>query len=193
VSGVSIALLVTYILLWILLAALTVAVFALYHHFGEMYLSSREGRARDGPELHRAIKPATVRDLAGEEVRVPRPAVATMLFYATTNCPLCTDLLPALTEVAARERDIETVVVCGNEPPAVAAWADGLSSAAVVVPDGNRALATRYRINATPFLVLIDRDGVVRGKGIVNGRDGLEQAVQRLEAAHTDPDQGGET
>jgi methylamine dehydrogenase accessory protein MauD len=193
VSGLSIALLVTYVLLWLLVAALTVAVFALYHHFGEMYLSSREGRSRDGPELHRTIKPATVRDLAGEDVRVPRPAVPTMLLYATTNCPLCTELVPALTEVAAREQDIETVVVCGDEPPAVAAWADGLSSAAVVVPDGNRALATRYRINATPFLVLIDRDGVVRAKGIVNGRDGLEQAVQRLEAAHTHADEGGES
>jgi methylamine dehydrogenase accessory protein MauD len=187
------ALLISYVVLWLLVAALTVAVFALYHHFGQMYLSSREGRARDGPELHRQVKPAKVRDLQGREVRVPRPAVPTMLFYATTNCPLCTELLPALRDVAVREADIETVVVCGDEPPAVAAWADGLSSAAVVVPDGDRALATRYRINATPFLVLIDRDGVVRGKGIVNGRDGLEQAVERLEAAHAHQEQGGDT
>ena len=189
----STGLLVTYILLWILVAALTVAVFALYHHFGQMYLSTREGRAREGPELHREIKPATARDLAGREVRIPRPAVATMLFYATTNCPLCTELLPALKEVAAREADIETVVVCGAAPPAVADWADGLSTAAVVVPDGNRALATRYRINATPFLVLIDRDGVVQGKGIVNGRGGLEQAVRALEATHAHQELGGET
>jgi methylamine dehydrogenase accessory protein MauD len=188
----STALLITYILLWLLVAALTVAVFALYHHFGQMYLSSREGRAHDGPDLHRQVKAAKVRDLDGNEVRVPRPAVATMLFYATTNCPLCNELLPALKEVAAREADIDTVVVCGDEPPAVSAWADGLASAAIVVPDGNRAIATRYRINATPFLVLIDRDGIVRGKGIVNGRDGLEQAVQRLEAAQALQDQGGE-
>ena len=41
----------SYIALWILVAVLSVAVFALYHHFGQMYLNSREGRETQGPDL----------------------------------------------------------------------------------------------------------------------------------------------
>ena len=35
----------TYIALWLLVVVLAVGVYALYYHFGEMYLTSPEGRA----------------------------------------------------------------------------------------------------------------------------------------------------
>jgi thiol-disulfide isomerase/thioredoxin len=170
--------LTTYIALWILVTVLVFAVFALYHHFGEMYLNTREGRASQGPDLHKPIRVDGFKDLSGKTFDFPPAKRATLVVYATTDCPLCAELVPAIKEVATKHRRVQTVVICGNGKEKTAAWADGLSSVAAVVPDPDRIIGARLRIAATPFLVAISGDGVVRMKGVVNQMDGLEAGVQ---------------
>jgi methylamine dehydrogenase accessory protein MauD len=172
--------LASYIVLWVLVVVIFVGLFALYNHFGEMYLNSREGRADQGPGVDQAAPGATATDLRGIKVTVPEPSFPTLVVFTTTSCPLCADLVPTVQEFATRKEWLKTIVVCGDDRNAVAAWADGLSNVATVIPDPGRAIAAKYRVDATPFLVAVDQSGVVRTKGIINGETGLEFGARAL-------------
>jgi methylamine dehydrogenase accessory protein MauD len=181
VSGPMLA---SYVALWVLVGVLSVALFALYHHFGKIYIGSAEGRQRQGPDRGEELKTLDTVALFGRRVHVPngRP---TLLLFASIACPLCRELLPDLEELARARRDLDTVVICGGEPDKVATWADGAELTLPIVPDATSKISTRYGIGITPFMVAVARDGVVREKGLVNEREGLELFAKALVSRST--------
>lgn len=177
----SSAFLVSYIVLWCLVGVLTLSVFALYRHFGQMYLNSRPGREDQGPPVDSEASAIESRSIQGTSVRIPSGAPTVLLFMSTT-CTPCSNLLSAVNSFASRHPGIETVVVCAGAAPEVTAWATGVSELATVVPDPRKAISAKYRVAATPFLVGTDELGVVRVKGIAT-EDGLEHSA-RFVIAH---------
>ena len=172
---------ISYIILWFVVVTLFIGVFALYHHFGQMYLNTREGRANQGPALLDAPGALIVSDVRGASITLPQPRIPTLVLFATTRCPLCKDLLPAVSDFAQSQSQIETVVVCGDERDAVLKWVgDDVPTVATVIPDAHHSIAARYRISATPFLVAIDGRGRVQMKGIINDDEGLKYGARVL-------------
>lgn len=172
--------LVSYVALWALMAVMAVALLALYNHFGRMYLSSREGRALQGPALGSTAPALSAAALDGTTVLLPsgRP---TLLLMASTDCPECGKLTGPLQEVARRRAtELDVVVLCGGPPPRVAEWARDLHAPLRVVADRNFRRASDLGVGITPFVVGVDGEGVVRTKGLVNGDDGLQRAVRDL-------------
>jgi methylamine dehydrogenase accessory protein MauD len=172
--------LASYVTLWILVGVLAVGLFALYHHFGRIYISSAEGRLRQGPDRGDTLRTLDVVDLSGLPVRIPGTGRPALLLFASIACPLCRELLPDLERMVGERHDVDTVVICGGEPDKVATWADGAQRALPIVPDERQKIATKYGIGITPFVVAVARDGVVREKGIVNDREGLELFAKAL-------------
>jgi hypothetical protein len=171
---------VSYVALWVLVVVLAIAVLALYNHFGTMYLSSREGRAGQGPAIGSRPAPFTAPALDGTEVAVPsgRPA---LLLLASTDCPECGKLTRPLQELAARRAgELDVAVLCGGPVSRVAQWSRGLDPPLRVIADRNFRRAAALGVGITPFLVGIDGHGVVRTKGLVNGEEGLTRAVRDL-------------
>jgi methylamine dehydrogenase accessory protein MauD len=177
-------LLASYIVLWVLVGVLAVAVFAIYHHFGQMYLNSREGRQTQGPEEREPLRRSVVEDLIGQRLEIPRVGRRTLVLFAGTDCPLCGELLPELRAFVLEHDDIEPVVICAGEKEKVRAWARDLPDVTRVVADPRQRVTARYRIGVMPFVVAADDAGVVRAKGIVNDRNALEYL-----AAATEPDE----
>jgi methylamine dehydrogenase accessory protein MauD len=173
----------SYVALWILVLVEAVAIFALYHHFGEMYLSSREGRAQQGPELGSSLQPRELVDLQGSAVRLPSAAAPALLLFASTTCRPCQKLRPELRELAARRGSLEALVVCAGEQDEVRRWSAELDGRVRVVADRSGRLALDYGIALTPFCVAVDRFGTVRAKGIVNDGAGLERMADEAAAA----------
>jgi peroxiredoxin len=172
--------LVSYVALWVLVAVMAVALLALYNHFGRMYLSSREGRATQGPAIGSTAPAlqATALDGAGVSLPSGRP---TLLLMASTDCPECGKLTAPLQDVARRRAaEMDVVVLCGGPPPRVAEWARDLHAPLRVVADRNFRRASDLGVGITPFVVGVDGDGVVRTKGLLNGDDGLQRAVRDL-------------
>lgn len=172
--------LASYVALWLLVVALAVAVLALYNHFGRMYLSSREGRAAQGPAVGATVSRFTAAALDGGDVAVPggRPL---LLLLASTDCPECARLTSPLQDLALRHEDeLDVVILCGGPSRRVAEWARGLGRPLRVIPDRNFRRAAALGVGITPFLVGLDGDGVVRTKGLVNGADGVARAVRDL-------------
>jgi Redoxin len=168
----------SYVALWVLVVVLAVALLALYSHFGQVYLSSREGRENQGPKLGDKLPALRERTLHGDQVQLPagRPA---LILVASTDCPECEKLKQPLQQLAATA-DVDVAVLCAGQRSQVTAWARGLQPPVQVIVDKNFARASAMGVGVTPFMVGIGPDGVVRAKGLVNRDEGLHLFLEAV-------------
>lgn len=157
---------------------MAIAIFALYHHFGQMYLNSREGRETQGPSQGEPLKPMATEDVMGAPLDLPLYGTPTLVVFTGVNCPLCARLRPDLEAFTRAQQRLETIIICTGEPASVREWAGCLTEVARVIPDPDYRIAARYGVGLTPFLVSTDSDGVVRVSSLVNDREGLELAAE---------------
>jgi hypothetical protein len=170
---------ISYVALWLLVLILSVAVVALYHHFGQMYLGSREGRQTQGPEQEKRLKSFSGRTVSGTSLDLPLLDTPTVLLFAETHCKLCTAMQPEMQLFARSHDDVQLVVMCGGDStPEVSEWAREIASDVPILVDEGQRQTARYAVGITPFAVAIGADGVVQAKGIVNDYDGLKYYAQ---------------
>jgi hypothetical protein len=145
---------------WVLLGVLTVVVVALARQIGVLHLRLDPVGALEvddeGPALGDAPSPRTARGRDGAPTLVGGPGPERLVAFVSPTCPICERLLPSL--------------------PA-AASAGGLVPQVVWDADLERA----YGVPGVPFVVVLDRMGVVRAKGTVNA---LEQVEGLVDTAH---------
>lgn len=167
------AFLVSYIVLWILVVVLGVAVFALYHHFGELYLNSRDGRVNQGPEAGKALEPLITSTPEGPLI-VPDGAAAVLAFMEI-GCLLCSDLRYHLREYADENDNVRVIAIVGGARDAIAEFAAPMREHVTVIPDADGRITRGYGIAVFPFALAIDAAGIVRSKDIVNKKDSVER------------------
>lgn len=171
-------LLASYIFLWILVVVLAVAVFALYQHFGQMYLNSELGRNDQGPPIGEQLPRMVAVDVRGTPIDLPRGA-NTLLAFMEVDCKLCGELRPALISFANEKPEVDVVAVVAGRAAEVEKFGRTLSEHVSVVADPAGRLTTRFGVGAFPFAMRVDNSGIVKLKALVNGRAGLDA----LEAA----------
>jgi hypothetical protein len=170
---VSTVFLVSYIALWALVTVLSIGLFALYHHFGEMYLNSRDGRQNQGPETNRPLRLAQLMTISGNRIELPQAGSPCLVFFSDTACRLCENLVPDLTRLSRERTDLALTVICGGSEDNVREWARSIGGYVPVVADPVQVLTARYGVGMTPFAIAVDAKGLVKGKGLVNDGDGL--------------------
>lgn len=177
--------LVSYVVLWALVAALALLTLALARQIGTLHLRLGPRGAleldEEGPPLGEAPEPVDARDIDGRPVAIGGPGEAQLVLFVSPGCPVCREVLPSL-PVAARAGGMRPVVVSDSNDPA-----DAVPVAAegpiVLGPEVARA----YAVPGTPYAVALDRLGVVRAKGTINNLEQLEgladTARRRLQEA----------
>jgi len=168
---------ISYAALWFLFVAAAIAMLALYNHFGQMYMVSREGRSSHGPAEGAPLKATNAEDLHGLAVRLPELGRSQVILFATTDCGLCAEIKPGLNNFARAHVDVDVSLICGGAAEAVERWSRDINQPVRVVPDRGRKIATGYGISISPFLLITNEDGIVLTRGIVNGEEGLEMAL----------------
>jgi hypothetical protein len=163
---------------WVLLLAVAYAVFALYRHFGQMYLTGPVGRAQQGPEIGSALLSIARSDTYQRPVVLPaeRP---TVVLFADTSCDLCSVIRDKLAELDEFAPRVGVTVFCGGTKRDVAAWAGRTPDHVQVVCDEKSAAADHYRVNTLPFAIAVDATGTVKAKSIINGTKGLVWAAEQ--------------
>ena len=174
--------LVSYVVLWVLVVVEFVAIFALYNHFGQMALSSREGRVQQGPPEGLTLKQSDLSDVRGRTVTLPLD-VASLVLFTSIDCQPCKKLLPHIDALSAARDDVKVVVICKGQDDEVEKWAAPLDPGIVLIADPEHQISSRYGIGVTPFCVVTDASGVVQGKGVVNDGGDLDQAAARAVAS----------
>ncbi|HKA14571.1 MAG TPA: methylamine dehydrogenase accessory protein MauD [Myxococcota bacterium] len=177
------ALLVSNTLLWLLVLALAGVVAALARQVGVLHerlaplgaLATAVGPVpgEAAPVLHAPALSGARLQIGGADAG----GRSTLLFFASPTCPICKTLLPTVRRAVADEDRVRVVYASDGELADHAAFARAheLDPASYVV---SRELGMRYEVAKLPYAVLIDANGIVRAKGIVNTREHLESLFE---------------
>jgi methylamine dehydrogenase accessory protein MauD len=172
------ALAVSVVVLWVVVLALVVAVFALARQVGILHerVAPMGALMMDsGPKVGAPSPVFTLTDLAGRAVNIGAPALtSTLLFFLSPSCPVCKKLLPIVKSTAASERRWLSVVLAsdGDEPEQRRFVRRARLEAFPYVLSTD--LGVTYHVSKLPYAVLLDERGIVRAKGLVNSREQLE-------------------
>ena len=181
----------SYVALWLLVAALCVVVVALARQIGTLHLRLGPRGALEiddeGPALNEGRPPIEATDLDGRPVVIGGAGDPQLLLFVSPGCRICDQVLPAIGVVARRAR-LAPLVVTDLDAEETALTFRGRRPHAPVVA-GRDAVAS-YEIPGTPYVVVLDDKGVVRGKGTVNNLEQMEGLVDTAAARMTEPDGG---
>ena len=148
-GGVWIA---SYVVLWLAVLVLGVVVLALMRQVGVLHARLQPMGAHfagEGPELG-AAAPA-----AGP---FAYDAPLTLVAFTAPTCEICAELRPALATLDRQYDDVRVVEV-----------ESGAST---------RSTFRAFNVSNTPYFVAVDRDGIVRGRGVANSLEQLEELVE---------------
>lgn len=181
-------LVIAVIVLWVVVVALLFVIFALARQVGILFerVAPMGALMTDaGPKVGEASPRFDLMTLDGKPLAIGGASARnTLVFFLSTTCPVCKKLLPVLKSMRAAEgKSLDIVLASDGDHASHQAFhkAAGLGDFPYVLsPD----LGMTYRINRLPFAVLLDRQGVVRGKGLVNSREQLESLMNANDLGH---------
>ena len=148
----------SYIALWVAVIVLGVAVVALLRQIGV---------------LHARLNPMGVH-FAGEgpELDVPAPLAGpfaydetalTLVSFTSPTCEVCARLRPSLAALRRQYGDVRFVELEHG--------------------DDTRPTFRAFNVSNTPYFVAVDRGGIVRGRGVANSLEQVEELIEEALAA----------
>lgn len=177
------ALLVSNIVLWLVVIALAAVVFALLRQIGVLHERVAPAGALvtgAGPRVGEAAPLLEVEDWSGNARTLGGPDAegrSTLLFFLSPTCPVCKSLLPILDPVArAEDGDVRILLASDGPRDEHEAFVEsqGLADRYLL----STQLGLVYQVAKLPTAVLIDADGVLRARGLVNTREHLESLFE---------------
>ncbi|WP_207886822.1 methylamine dehydrogenase accessory protein MauD [Pseudomonas sp. 30_B] len=176
------ALIVSNILLWALLIALAFAVMGLVRQIGVLHSRLAPAGALmvdKGVAVNEPAPQVTAADRNGRPVNFGYASgKAQLLFFLSPTCPICKSLLPAIKSIAKQQADrLDVVYVSDGDMDAQQALIreHKLEDATYVV---GPEVGMTYQIGKLPYAALIDQNGILRSKGLVNSREHLDSLFE---------------
>lgn len=178
------ALAVSNVALWLLVIVLSVALLAVVRQLGVLHERISPVGAlmlAKGLKVGEFAPRVNVLDLDGRAFTIGAARTddrATLLVFVSPTCPVCKALLPVLRSNLTSERGWLEIVLASDGDAAsqqefVAAQRLG------GFPYVNSApLGMAYQVSRLPFAALIDAQGILSARGIVNSREHLESLFE---------------
>ena len=175
--------------LWAVVVALVIAVWALARQVGVLFerVSPIGALIIDaGPKIGSAAPRFDLTTLAGSGLILGGASSrSTLLFFLSPTCPVCKKLLPVLRSIRTAEGDWLDVVLASDGEVAqhqrFVATHDLTQFSYLLSTD----LGMTFRVSRLPFAVLIGEDGIIKAKGLVNNREQLESLFSAKELGVT--------
>lgn len=171
--------------LWVIVLALIVIIFALARQIGVLFerVSPMGALVNDsGPKIGDTTPVYTLPNLNGGAVTIgPKPNRSTLVFFVSPTCPVCKKLLPILRSVKSDESKwLDVVLASDGEVDKHKRFIDTakLTDFPYVV---STELGLAYRVSRLPFAVLFDEHGTIKAKGLINNREQLESLFNASE------------
>jgi methylamine dehydrogenase accessory protein MauD len=177
------ALVISQVILWIAVVALSAIVLALIRQIGVLHerIAPMGALTIDkGPKVGDQSPVFELIDLANRPLTIGAASAdgrSQLLMFVSPTCPVCKKLLPIAKSVATAEsRWLDLIFTSDGEPSEQGAFIarHQLESYPFVL---SSEVGMTYRVSKLPYAVLIDDEGVVRAKGLVNTREHLESIV----------------
>jgi methylamine dehydrogenase accessory protein MauD len=165
----------------VLTFGLAVLVFGLARQVGVLHerVAPMGAMSNDhGPEVGEMAPLLGVTTLSGEPLQLggPHPrARSRLLLFVSPGCPVCKKLLPIARSFAAAER-LEVILVGDGDPAEQQAMIRQFELQDLAYVDSPQ-VGMAFQVGKLPYAILIDADGVIRAKGLVNSREHLESLI----------------
>lgn len=172
------ALVVSNLLLWVAVLALLVVVFALSRQIGILYerIAPMGALMMDaGPRVGDPAPRLDLVALDGQPLAVGAASARCMLlFFLSPTCPVCKKLLPVLKSIRGAEAGwLNIVLASDGELQSQQAFRQraGLMDFPYLL---SAELGRRLHVGKLPYAVLLDEQGRIRAKGLVNSREQID-------------------
>lgn len=174
------------ILLWAVVIALGIVVIALGRQIGILFerVAPMGALMTDaGPKIGEASPKFALQALgSGKPVSIGAQAGRSLLiFFLSPTCPVCKKLLPVLKSAQKAEKGWLDVVLAsdGDAPKHESFIASHKLDSFPYVLSSDLGMA--YRVSRLPYGVMLDGEGTVRAKGLINNREQLESLFNAKE------------
>jgi len=180
------ALLISNLVLWALVLGLAALMVALVRQIGVLHERVTPAGAllgSAGPRLGDAAPRFALSDWNGRAVALGGAAADgrhTLLLFVSPTCPVCKTMLEIAEALMGDEgRQARLVLASDGTRPEHDAFvrAHGLAERTYVL---SSELGLAYQVAKLPYAALIDADGVLRAKGLVNTREHLESLFEAM-------------
>jgi hypothetical protein len=144
---------VSYVLLWLAVLGLSVVVVGLLRQVGVLHTRLRPlgvHFAGEGPDRLVAAPPVRGVDYGDHTM--------TVVAFSSPTCDVCRALLPSLRAMERQYRDLRLVEVS--------------------LAEDTQPVFSAFRVRSTPYVVTVDRHGVVQGRGVANSLEQVEVLVE---------------
>ena len=179
------ALIVSNVVLWLLVIALGVVVYALTRQIGVLHerVAPAGALTLSGGDKAGETPPAlSLTTLDGRTLKLDAFAQqgrGVLLFFMSPTCPLCRSLLPVVTRIAKEERKWLDLIFASDggtraEHEAYVAERQIESFPYVV----SQELGVAFQVGKLPYAALLDETGVLVAKGLVNSREHIESLFE---------------
>lgn len=182
------ALIVSNIALWAVVVVLAALVLALMRQIGVLHERvAPAGALMPGagltvgavaPVLQVADWSGTPRTIGGADAA----GLSTLLLFVSPTCPVCKTVLAIAFSVQRHERSWLRLVLASDGPRAdheAFVRAHGLDAYYPYLL--STQLGLTYQVGKLPYAVLIDANGTLRARGLVNTREHLESLFEAME------------
>jgi methylamine dehydrogenase accessory protein MauD len=170
--------------LWVVVIVLAVVLLAVVRQLGVLHERIAPAGAlmlAKGLKVGESAPTIATHDLEGGSITLGGARTdqrATLLMFVSPSCPVCKALLPVLKSSLAAERDWLDIVLASDgegkmQREFVRAHRLGGFRYVVSAP-----LGLAYQVSRLPFAALIDGEGVLQARGIVNSREHLESLFE---------------
>jgi methylamine dehydrogenase accessory protein MauD len=138
---------------------------------------------REGPRVGEPAPLLNAMDWNGRPVTIGGAAAdgsSTLLVFVSPSCPVCKTMLEILDAVLHSEQRWLRLVLASDgtrEEHEAFVRTHGLAERSYIL---SRELGLAYQVGKLPYAVLIDAQGLLRGKGLVNTREHVESLFEAM-------------
>jgi methylamine dehydrogenase accessory protein MauD len=175
------ALIASQIISWLVIAAMGVALLALARQIGVLHVRVAPAgalTAATGPAVGDVSPKLHLHTLGGDHVTIGGALARgrmQLLMFVSPMCPICKQLIPVARSFARREA-LDVVFIGDDDPADQRRMIADLGIADMTFVNGSEA-GRAFQVDKLPHAVLLDHDGVILSKGLVNSREHLESLV----------------
>lgn len=181
-------LVISNIILWLVVVAMGLVIFALTRQIGVLYERVAPAGAlavNQNIEAGQVAPSMSLQSIDARMVNIGAGGEATgksqLLFWLSPDCPVCKTLLPALKAAAKAEAGWVQLVLASDgmeldHQSYIRRY--GLESFPYVISE---LLGKRYGVAKLPYAVLIDEHGKIASMGIINSREHLDSLFEAKE------------
>lgn len=176
------------ILLWIVVLAMGAIIFGMVRQVGILHerVAPMGAMMNDhGPEVGEMAPDMKVAGIDGDLIRFGGASPdrkGRLLLFVSPSCPICKKLLPIAKSFASGEK--LGVVLVGDGDIAEQREMIARHKLEGIPYVNSPQVGMTFQVGKLPYAILIDEDGVIRAKGLVNSREHLESLAIARETGY---------